>query len=175
LSCERGPECGIGTRAQATCITLQPAQRCLRAREWEYLLLPKSFLRLDTRSKKPDISPDRLAEVRKPNAPRKKTGPLRRYLGPRPSLATEEYPFTRNCGRSPGGCIRPYSSMHIGALTNRPAALGVETECCVGLGDALTSVLFPAPQSLFRTRASGQPRPTLPNYPAGRCWRLGAL
>jgi len=28
--------------------------------------------------------------------------------------------------------------MHIGALTNRPAALGVETECRVGLGDALT-------------------------------------
>ena len=56
LSCERGPECGIGTRAQAICITLQPVQRCLRAQEREFLLLPKSCWRLDMRSKKPDIT-----------------------------------------------------------------------------------------------------------------------
>jgi acyl carrier protein len=54
-------------------------------------------------------------------------------------------------------------------LSNRRAALRVETECRVGLGDAPTSVLSLALQSPYRARATGrQPRPTLPNYPAGR-------
>jgi hypothetical protein len=40
---------------------------------------------------------------------------VRAYLAlpkgvPRPGLATEEYPFTRNCERSPGGCICSLSS-----------------------------------------------------------------
>ena len=53
-------------------------------------------------------------------------------IGPRPSLATEEYPFTRNCGRSPGGCICPYPSMHITtALRRLKKNIGRISRACI--------------------------------------------
>ena len=45
-------------------------------------------------------------------------------IGARPSLATEEYPFTRNCGRSPGGCM-------IADLDGQPSPRAVTREGCV--------------------------------------------
>ena len=112
-----------------------------------------------------------------PASPRGSLFFLRRAirLWPSPQLSDGRVSVHQKLRATPWRLYSPLFLDDIGALTNRPAALGVETECCVGLGDALTSVLSLAPQSLFRTRASGQPRPTLPNYPAGRCWRLGAL